>query len=75
MPRLWNVQRGRRFWWFPEYNPYNRMVGPLLQAAVRAEDVCVRIYENQTRWIGDENVLTNLRRILADERCHLEFFR
>ncbi|BFK87548.1 manganese catalase family protein [Pseudoflavonifractor sp. DSM 107456] len=74
-PRLWSVQRGRRVWWSPEYNQYNRMMGPLLQAAVRAEEASIRIYENQARWIGDENVRANLRRILADERCHLELFR
>ena len=71
-PRLWSVQRGRRVWWSPEYNQYNRMMGPLLQSAVRAEEASIRIYENQARWIGDENVRANLRRVLADERCHLE---
>lgn len=73
-PRLWSVQRRRRVWWSPEYLQYNRMTGPLLQTAIRSEQAAIRKYENQARWIADENVRANLRRIILDERCHLEEF-
>ena len=46
-----------------------------VHAEIRGEQAAIRKYESQLRWIGDENVRANLRRILADERCHLELFR
>ena len=73
-PRLWSIQRGRRMWWSPEYNQYVRKLGPLLQEAIRGEQAAIRKYESQLRWIGDENIRANLRRILLDERLHMEAF-
>lgn len=73
-PKLWSVQRGRRAWWSPEYVQYVRKIGPLLQEAMRSERAAIQKYESQLRWIGDENIRANLRRILADERLHLEIF-
>lgn len=71
-PRLWSAQQGRRVWWTPEYNHYARKLGPIIQDAVRSERACIRKYESQLRWIRDENVVANLRRILQDEHLHLD---
>lgn len=74
-PRLWSRQGGRVTWWTPGYLHYSQKLGPLLQIAYRAERETVRKYEEQCRWIGDRNVVENLRRIIMDEEVHLEIFQ
>lgn len=71
-PRLWSVQQGRRSWWSPDYVHYARKLGPLLHGALQAEHAAIRKYQNQTRWIRDENVLENLRRVILDEEQHVQ---
>ena len=71
-PRLWGVNQGRKSWWSPGYLSYPRQLGPLLRYAVREEKASIRKYRAQARWIPDQNVTANLRRIVADEERHLE---
>lgn len=71
-PRLWCIRRGRRTWWSPDYIQYTRKLGPLIHSALRAEQRTIEKYEGQTRWIQDENVVANLRRIIQDEQIHVE---
>lgn len=71
-PRLWSVRQGRRFWWAPEYLQYPRKLGPILQYALREEQAVIRKYENQLRWIRDGCIVELLKRILQDERLHIE---
>ena len=71
-PRLWCMRRGRQSWWSPADLQYTRRLGPLIHAAIRAEELTVQKYEGQLRWIRDENVAANLSRILQDERVHVQ---
>lgn len=73
-PRLWCRQGGRYTWWTPGFLHYSQKLGPLLQVAIRDEQATVRKYQEQCRWIGDQNVVENLQRIIQDERVHLEIF-
>ena len=70
-PRLWGVQQGRKRWWTPEYLQYQRRLGPMIRIAVREEKASIRKYRAQARWIGDRNIVENLRRIIQDEEQHL----
>lgn len=70
-PRLWGIQQGRRHWWTPGNLPYQRKLGPLLRIAVREEKAAIRKYRAQCRWIGDRNIVENIRRIIQDEERHI----
>ena len=74
-PRLWSMRQGRRFWWSPAYNRYPRDLEAILQNALREEQRAIRTYESQLQWIRDGNVLENLRRIIQDERLHVELLQ
>ena len=39
-------------------------------SAISGEKAAIRKYEAQARCIKDQNVVANLKRILADERLH-----
>lgn len=71
-PRLWSWERGRLRWWSPALVGYPRRLDALFQYAIGEERATVRKYEAQTHWIQDENVLANLRRVIEDERVHIE---
>lgn len=71
-PRLWCMRRGRQAWWSPADLQYTRKLGPLIHGAIRAEQLAIRKYEGQLRWIRDENVVDNLNRVLLDGRVHVE---
>lgn len=70
-PRLWGCVQGRKHWWMPGTLPYQRRLGPLLRIAVREEKAAIRKYRAQARWIGDRNIVENLRRIIQDEEQHI----
>lgn len=70
-PRLWGCYQGRKHWWMPGNLPYQRRLGPLLRMAVREEKASIRKYRAQARWIGDKNVVENLKRVVMDEEKHL----
>lgn len=71
-PRLWCIRRGRRTWWSPGDLQYTRNLGPLMHMAIQSERATIQKYEGQLRWIRDENIAANLRRILQDEQLHVE---
>jgi len=71
-PRLWSRSQGRTRWWNPAQLAYPRHLRGLLQYAVAQERAAIRKYAQQLRWIEDENIAANLRRIIADERVHIE---
>lgn len=71
-PRLWCMRRGRQSWWSPADLQYTRKLGPLIHGAIQAEQLTIRKYEGQLRWIRDENVAANLRRVLQDEQVHVQ---
>lgn len=43
----------------------------MIRIAVREEKASIRKYRAQARWIGDRNIVENLRRIIQDEEQHL----
>jgi len=71
-PRLWYRDRGRRRWWSPAMNTYPQRLGSLIQYALGEERATIRKYESEIHWIRDENILTNLRRIIEDEQVHIQ---
>lgn len=71
-PRLWSPFQGRRRYWTPEYLRYPRRLDQALQTAIDEERNSIRKYEQQAKWMGDEEVAALLRRVAADERVHLD---
>lgn len=71
-PRLWAPIQGKRRYWTPEYLRYPRRLDQIIQYQIGEERGTIRKYEQQARWIGDENVVANLRRIVADELVHIQ---
>lgn len=74
-PRLWCRQGGRMTWWTPAYLQYSPQPGPLIQIALREEELAAALYERQARYVEDANVAANLARVAQDERLHGELFR
>ena len=74
-PRLWSPWRGGRRYWTPEYIRYPQQLGQFLRYAIEEERGAVRKYSQQAMWIKDENVVANLRRIIADEEAHIAVLR
>lgn len=74
-PRLW-AQRGvRKTYWSPSYNNYPMHLRELLSNCLLGEKETVKKYESQLRQIKDSNVCENLKRIILDEKIHIEIFR
>lgn len=71
-PRLWGPCRGGRRYWTPEYLRYPRQLSQVLRYAVEEERGAIQKYSRQALWIKDENVVANLRRIIADEEIHVK---
>jgi bacterioferritin len=71
-PRLWAPFRGGRRYWTPEYLRYPRPLEAILRQTMEEEQTAVRKYSQQALWIRDENVVANLRRIIADEEVHIQ---
>lgn len=71
-PRLWSPLRGGRRYWTPEYLRYPRRLEQTLRYAVEEERSTIQKYRQQALWIKDENVVENLRRVIADEEVHVE---
>jgi len=74
-PRLWSPWRGGRRYWSPEYLRYPQGLEAYLRYAIGEEREAIRKYSRQAAWIRDENVVANLRRIIADEEVHLDILR
>lgn len=71
-PRLWTPFRGGRRYWTPEYLRYPQGLAQLLRYAIEEEKSTIQKYNQQALWIKDENIVANLRRIIEDERVHIE---
>ena len=71
-PRPWYIQAGQQRYWSAGYLNYPRRLGPLIQRSIREERAAIEKYQGQLRWIRDEGICNNLRRIIQDERLHIE---
>lgn len=74
-PRLWSPFRGGRKYWTPEYQRYPRQLDQSLRYLLEEEENAIRKYTQQALWIQDENVVENLRRIIADEEVHVQVLK
>ena len=74
-PRLWCYAGRRPVYWSPRYNRYTRELQELLKNALYGEEQTVDNYCRQCEWIEDEFIVRILKRIILDEKCHIEIFR
>lgn len=71
-PRLWTPFRGGRRYWTPEYLRYPQRLDQLLRYAIEEERGAVQKYNQQLLWIKDRGIEANLRRIIEDEKIHIQ---
>jgi bacterioferritin len=71
-PRLWCVQAGRQRYWSAGCLDYPKGLGPLIQGAMKEERASIEKYQGQLRWIRDECICNNLRRVIQDEQAHIK---
>lgn len=74
-PRLWTQCGCRKRYWSPSYNNYPSCICPLLKNALDGELAAIRKYEAQCSCIEDKNITDCLKRIIEDEKIHVEIFR
>lgn len=73
-PRLWTAKGRRRVYWSPGYNQYPVQLESLLYNALNGEKATVEKYEQQACSIKDINITENLKRIILDEKIHIQIF-
>ena len=73
-PRLWTHYGCKKIYWSPSYNQYPRDLPALMRGAIDGEKAAISKYQHQISYIRDENITENLRRIILDERLHVEIF-
>lgn len=73
-PRLWTQCGCRKKYWSPSYNNYPVCICPLLKNALSGELAAIRKYEAQCRCIEDKGITDCIRRIIEDEKIHVEIF-
>ena len=71
-PRMWTQYGCKRTYWSPSYNQYPRELPALMRNAIDSEKAAISKYQHQISYIRDENITENLRRIIMDERLHVE---
>ena len=59
-------------YWTPGYINYPLELSNLLELSIESEREAIQKYEQQARWIADPNVIANIKRILVDERRHVQ---
>lgn len=76
-PRLWTYKNKSKklFYWTPGYNKYPMELSSLLLNAINGECTTVEKYENQLKIIKDANIIANLKRIIEDEKLHIDIFQ
>lgn len=75
-PRLWTYKGRSRnlFYWTPGYNKYPMELCNLLSNSIKSEKAAVEKYTNQIEIIKNTNIIANLKRIIEDERIHINIF-
>lgn len=74
-PRLWSQRECGKIYWSPSYNQYPLCLCELLKNAFTSEQAAIRKYEHQLTFIKDENITANLKRIIMDEKIHIELLK
>lgn len=71
-PRFWTYTGQNLVYWTPGYINYPLELSNLLELSIESEREAIQKYEQQARWIADPNVIANIKRILVDERRHVQ---
>lgn len=74
-PRLWCYPGRNPVYWSPRCSRYTREIQELLKNALYGERQTVENYCRQCQWIEDEGIVKILKRIIMDEKCHIEIFQ
>lgn len=69
---LWNSYPCKMQYWNAGYNPYTTQLPQMLKNAIAGERKAIEIYQRQCGWIKDENIQSNLKRIIEDEEIHVK---
>ena len=59
-------------YWNAGYNPYTTQLPQMLKNAIAGERKAIEIYQRQCGWIKEENIQSNLKRIIEDEEIHVK---
>jgi len=74
-PRLWHCRNCRWEYWSPRYVNYAHCSAKdLVKAALEDERAAVRKYECQAKCIADPDLAALLRRVIEDEKEHVELW-
>lgn len=73
-PRMWTHYGCKKAYWSPSYNQYPADLPSLLRNVINSEKAAISKYQHQISYIRDENLTENLRRIILDERLHVDIF-
>lgn len=74
-PRLWSCQDKGMVYWSPECNEYPGRIPALLENAIHGEEAAIKKYKTQADWIQDCHITAILRRIILDEKLHLNILK
>lgn len=73
-PRMWTHYGCKKTYWSPGYNQYPGDLNSMIHNVIDSEKAAISKYQHQISYIRDENITENLRRIILDERLHVELF-
>lgn len=73
-PRMWTHCGCKMAYWSPGCNQYPGDFPALMLYAIDSEKAAISKYEHQISYIRDVSITDNLRRIIMDERLHVEIF-
>ncbi len=71
-PRLWTHRTSRMSYWTPEYNLYAIELDRIVHNSLAGEKTAIQKYEQQIAGIDDILIVTNLERIVMDEKIHVK---
>lgn len=73
-PRMWTQHGCKKIYWSPSCNQYPKDLPALMHNVIDNEKAAISKYQHQISYIRDENITEILRRIILDERRHVEIF-
>lgn len=74
-PRLWTKERQGPKYWSPAYVQYSHDPAKILQQAITEETQAIEKYIKQSEVIEDKYIVEMLKRIIVDEKHHVEIFK